>query len=674
MSDISIPGVNSNYNSDKIVEDLMRLERIPLTRLENQLENYEFQRRSWRELNLSFVRFRDLSRNLYNFQNPFNSRIAESSDSYYLTARASREALESSTEIEVIQVAKADRLLSGSLEDNYSVPAGTYGFKVGDEEIEVAFRGGSLRSFSEAVNRRGGNILRSTVVRDTASTQVLSIEAVNTGQANRLFFLGDSIPLALSLGIIKENVSNSVLIDPGPRDFRTWTKPLAGQELSQAPEGVVFAPETEAKLPVSLSASRTGGMVLEFTLSVRNIREEDFTPPPVPPGPAIPATGEISFENIRVYSEASAVDLPDRTPPPPPPRRDDGGLVFLQDGERIVPLPPSDLTDGSRTIRVLLSEYVDSLSSLNIRNNNTHREIGVSAIRIYDPNARGDYAPANPLSTAQDSLIRVEGIPISRSGNEISDAIPGVTLTLRRPSPDPIAVDVRPDREAVKDALINFVGTYNRLMAELNILTSSDPTVVEQIEYYTPEERETAMGKLGLYQGDSTLNQIKNSFQRMMMEAYPTNREQSLALLAQVGISTNSTGAVGYNAARLRGYLEINEETLDARIETDLSAIKELFGSDQDGDLVVDRGLAYELDTFLRAYVETGGILPNRVTTLDTRIGRTNTEIANFQTRLETKEAELRRQYGAMEGTIQSLQDSTRALNNLNINGSNNSR
>ena len=49
MSDISIPGVNSKYGTDKLIEGLMDAERIPLRRLEDQKETYGEQKEVWQD-------------------------------------------------------------------------------------------------------------------------------------------------------------------------------------------------------------------------------------------------------------------------------------------------------------------------------------------------------------------------------------------------------------------------------------------------------------------------------------------------------------------------------------------------------------------------------------------------------------------------------------------------
>lgn len=140
---------------------------------------------------------------------------------------------------------------------------------------------------------------------------------------------------------------------------------------------------------------------------------------------------------------------------------------------------------------------------------------------------------------ASDAQLSLDGIPVSREQNSIDDLIPGVTLNLKRPTTEALELTVGPDREAIKDEVITFVGYYNNVIADMNILTGSDPAVIDQLDYYTDDEKEEAK-KLGLYQGDSTLRQLKDRLQRIMMNPYETEADTDLRLLAQAGISTNS--------------------------------------------------------------------------------------------------------------------------------------
>ena len=180
MSDIIIPGITSNYNTDKIIEGLMEIERIPVNRLETRVETFKDQKQVWMEVSRKLSGFRDGAKSLYGFQNPFQNRIASSSDESILTATASREAEEREQTLIVKQAAASDRFLSHSLDRDYKVPSGTYRFTVGEEEISFIFKGGSVAKFIDTLNKKGKEVLRGSSVTDTQDTQVVLIESLIT--------------------------------------------------------------------------------------------------------------------------------------------------------------------------------------------------------------------------------------------------------------------------------------------------------------------------------------------------------------------------------------------------------------------------------------------------------------------------------------------------------------
>lgn len=137
-------------------------------------------------------------------------------------------------------------------------------------------------------------------------------------------------------------------------------------------------------------------------------------------------------------------------------------------------------------------------------------------------------------------------------------------------------------------------------------------------------------------------------------------------MLAQIGISTNTGGfGGGLNATKLRGYLEINEDMLNAALENNFDAVRELFGSDSDNDMIIDSGAAYAAERYVKPYIETGGIVSSRVGTMDSRIDTTEDRIEDLEEKLEDKEARYRREYGAMEGALRTLEESSKSLDNM---------
>jgi flagellar hook-associated protein 2 len=173
------------------------------------------------------------------------------------------------------------------------------------------------------------------------------------------------------------------------------------------------------------------------------------------------------------------------------------------------------------------------------------------------------------------------------------------------------------------------------------------------------------------------LGQFKNGLLRAATGPYPTSAERELTLLAQIGIGTDvrrSGASTGYDPSRLRGYLEIDEKTLDAALETRMSAIQQLFGYDTDGDLIVDSGIAYMMDLLAKPYVETGGLISLKTGTLDSRMSQDNRRVETLNRQLAAKEATLKNQYAQMEGAFSRMEQMTTSLDQFSQRANNNNR
>ena len=144
MSGISIPGVSDKYKTNDLVNSLVEVEKLPLKREQEKLETYKAEQANWRRVNQYMSSLRESTRSLYSFNNPFNERIAESSDERAITATAEREATVETFKIDVEQIATADRFLSGNIDKNTKIPEGTYQFKVGEKIITYRFKGGKI--------------------------------------------------------------------------------------------------------------------------------------------------------------------------------------------------------------------------------------------------------------------------------------------------------------------------------------------------------------------------------------------------------------------------------------------------------------------------------------------------------------------------------------------------
>jgi len=681
MSDIYVPGVKSRFNSEQLIDDLMSIERIPRDRAQNNINSLQVQKVYWQEVGRRVNSLRDSARQLFSFQNPFNERIADSSDKAVLTANATREAQEQSLQFTVKQTAQADRFLSQPLDERMRIEAGTYSFSVGNNEISISFRGGTLRDFVEIINRRGQEKLGASLIAVQSGTRSLLIESKLTGSENRLTFAQDAEALALKTDMMA--VANDTQRDITINDANVRKSGLNASHITVQDGVVKVSPQATASLPLNITLDTNTPLVMRIETQTRVETGDAFLTPQPPPGPTVPS-GNVTYNGITIENEPSQAPMPEWQLPANPVRKDDMSVFTLNfsDGTS-AKLPAISDSNNFTSRQYPLSDIArgKTIVSLNVENNNTHREVSVGKIDVIDPSSAGGLRPLNAVSTARDAIVSMEGIEIIRSSNNIDDLIPGVTLNLRGVSDRPVDLNIRGNVESIKDAIISFVGNYNRLMAEINILTSTrgnvntpdmpsqargDVRLIDELTYLSKEEADEMRSRLGAFGGDITLTTLKNNLMRTVTAPYPTNLERDLSLLAQIGVSTNAERSSGYDASRLRGYLQINEQTLDAALETKIPAIKELFASDTSGDMLADTGVAFNVDALVRPFVETGGIIALKTNTIDSRINQDERRISTLDRQLAAKEQELKIQFARMESAYARMESMSTSLDNFN--------
>jgi flagellar hook-associated protein 2 len=553
------------------------------------------------------------------------------------------------------------------------VDAGTYTFTVGGDEISFDFRGGSLREFADALNRRGGDRIGASLMTVQPGTRSLLIESRVTGEDNRLGFADDAEALAFGLGIIERAEDSRVEISLDGYASNEGGQSGDGHAVSFGDGTLELPAISSASIPLNIDVARGSPLRLRLSTATRVDDAVPDAPLPPPPGPDVPTSGSVTRDGITVRNNPSTAPLPAWMPEPAPARVDDLAVLSLSfsDGG-VAALPPIGDSDDFSEWEFDLAQFAAgrTISALNIDNANTHRDVMLRDALVFDPNAADSgIRPTNAISTAQDAVVSMEGIEMTRPSNVMTDIIPGVTITARGVSDRPVRLDVRTDRDAVKDAIIHLVGNYNRVMAEINVLSRNDPTIIDELTYLSRDEAADFRQRLGAFAGDSSLNHLRNSMLRIVTSPHPTDAGRELALLAQIGISTNARGAIGNEPSRLRGYLQINEGVLDSALENNLPAIQQLFGSDTSGDLVIDSGVAFNLDAVARPFVEMGGIIALKTGTIDSRMRQDTQRIANMDRQLEARERELRLQFTQMEGAFSQMEDmSTRFDNFMNSN------
>ncbi len=684
MPGINIPGVTDKYNTNNTVEKLMQIERIPLTREQKTLETYKNEQDAWREVNKKMTSLRESAKTLYSFENPFNNKITDSTQEFAITATANRGAQYESFKVDVVQTALADRFLTSELDADTKVPQGTYTYKIQDKTVTMRWKGGSLNEFSTALNRRGNGIISSRVIGASKGKKTLLIEGLKTGEESKLIFEDDAKTFAETSGMIirvkpkttsflssKSEIKEVKAASGNPQiEEQKGIPSLSEKNIMIKEETVTVPPRGAFSVAIPESALKKSTSRIAFSIQAESV--EDITVELNKRGlrPDIPDAGSASFKDITIFNSPFDTQLPEV----PEIQRETleeivtNSVLFavLKNGKEIE-IPTSSLLEENNPkieLEIKNSDY-EGLQGFAIKNRNTGYQINISSMEAYSPDENLGFVPQHPVTQAQDAIIKYEGITIKRSTNDIDDIVPEVTLNLHDKTEKTATISIKPDTESAKDALINFVGKYNQAISEVNILTQNKQELIDELDYLSDAEREKYQGKLGMFVSDSSLTSLKSSLQSSTQARYPYSDQAVITMLSQAGIATNATNYSGYTPSKLRGYLEIDEKKLDEALEKNLNDIKNLFGYDSDGDLIVDSGIAYLLDKQLTAYVQTGGIFPLKTAGLDSKIKASEQKITRLEGQMEQKEAELRAKYGQMEGTLNSLENQQTTISNF---------
>jgi len=190
------------------------------------------------------------------------------------------------------------------------------------------------------------------------------------------------------------------------------------------------------------------------------------------------------------------------------------------------------VNDGSGT------PYRLALSSNNSGASNSLRiavagggDASVTGLLAHDPTGTQNLSET---VTASNASFKVNGIPVTKTSNTITDVIEGVTLNLSKVTTSPVTLTVARDTSTVSSSISGFVKAYNDIVATLKNSSGYNA--------------ETKQG--GILLGDSTVRNLQNQLRNMLNTAV-TGASGSLTRLADVGVNFQKDGTLAINQTKL---------------------------------------------------------------------------------------------------------------------------
>jgi flagellar hook-associated protein 2 len=234
--------------------------------------------------------------------------------------------------------------------------------------------------------------------------------------------------------------------------------------------------------------------------------------------------------------------------------------------------------------------------------------------------------------------------PQYSTSNIVNNAIPGLQLTLKAVTADPITITVStpaPDTDAIKQKVHDFVDSYNALMSDLNSRLTEQPVI--------PPSQDSDYLK-GLFYGDSLLSNIQDRLRNVTMS--PIGSNPSYNLLSQIGISTGSTTGDGtINQDAVDGKLVIDDNKLDAVLASDPKSVQTLLGG-----TLGTAGFSQAIDGALDPEVQAGGDFDTLISQANSQVSDYAGQISDWDQRLSDQQDRLKAQFSAMESALSKSQ------------------
>lgn len=226
------------------------------------------------------------------------------------------------------------------------------------------------------------------------------------------------------------------------------------------------------------------------------------------------------------------------------------------------------------------------------------------------------------LQTAQDAIVKIEGVPITSASNTITNAISGVTIDLLHDNPgSPIYLTIALDMNSAHSAVTDFVNSYNTVFDSIKNLSKYDVNGEET----------------GILIGDATLRSIEFQMRRIITDMN-TSQPPGYFTLSQIGITSD----------RYTGKLVIDETQLSESLNNNFDGVGSLFMQPQNG-------LVAKMDNLLENYIEVNGILQAKTDGLNKNIALIDERRISLERHLNSLEERLLVQFIAMDTIVTKL-------------------
>jgi len=311
---------------------------------------------------------------------------------------------------------------------------------------------------------------------------------------------------------------------------------------------------------------------------------------------------------------------------------------------------------GSGTTGSIAIEKTDTLSSVAQKINSAN--LGVQATTFYDgsqfrlqvsgvnmgtENAvtvtgldLGLNAAGNFKQQAQSAHVVIDDFDVYGNTNQITGAVPGVTLTLTEVTTSPVNVETKTDPNALKTKAQAVVDAYNAVIKKVQATAGYGST----------------KGTNALLSADSTLRSLSSKMSSATMSVIST------------GTNVTTLNSLGISLTR-DGQLTLDDAKFSAAVMANPEAVTKVLAGTASSDGIMD-----VMSNAVTAFSQTGtGLLANKRTTLEANAKSLDERVTKEQDRLDNYRSTLEKQFAAMDSTVSSANSTSAYLTAISKSG-----
>lgn len=690
MPSIRFGGMASGLDTESIIKDMMRVERLPVDKLKQKKQTLEWQRDSYRETNLLLTSFRDKTLNM-RMQSSFTTKITSSSNSDKVTATAA--ATSGNVSYTLSKVAKlatsatnsSANKISKSENGKIDTTAKLYSISGDFQDNTFDWDNNNTQSIKEQINVESegkefslkkslsGSIeeIKSVSVSGTDYTVVENAEDLNEGQ-NQVFVDKATGKMTFSNDLAADSQIDveysSVVKDTVTVSEKGNKVTLSHIGISSLTSDTITVKNYEKDAAGKIKKDADGNPIentvtFKKATSADNLGEDEFF--------LNEDTGEITFgKDLESGSRVEASYHHKYFEFGMTTHNETGQVIenFQFDGRASLTKVMDTVNKSELGVNMFYDEFSDKITMTRTETGNFNdagngKEIGFRNSNFLKIGLQMDQANEQGGENAKFTL---NGLETERTSNNFT--VSGVTFTLKDTfdsvdgTEAAVTVSVQNDTTKAFDNIKKFVEDYNELIDKLQGTMKEEkyrdyaPLTDEEREALTDDQVEKweEKAKSGLLRNDQTLSSLLN---QMRMDFYTPVAGESDSMfnqLSAIGITTTANYLDG-------GKLQINEEKLKEALEKDADGVYNLFAAD--GPTSSEQGIARRLRDSLSNSITTitqragNGMQTNSQFTLGKNLDEVNSRITDMEARLVEKEDRFWQQFTAMETAMQKMND-----------------